>query len=85
MKTDRTIRRKLVGVVVKNSGTLTFSVDVTSVGVHKRYGKVVRGSKRYLVHDASGIAQLGDLVEISETRPISKRKTWRIESVVKKA
>ena len=55
------------------------------MGVHAKYGKVIRSSKNYLVHDEENVSKVGDTVEISEIRPVSKRKTWRVVSVVKKA
>ncbi|NBV82588.1 30S ribosomal protein S17 [bacterium] len=85
MTEERNRRRKLTGEVAKLSGNQTVSVEVASVGVHGKYGKVVRSSKKYLVHDEASVSKVGDVVEISEIRPISKRKTWRLVSVVKKA
>lgn len=84
MSLERGRRKKLSGSVSKISGSQTISVEVVTVGTHPVYGKVVRQSKKYLVHDADAVAAVGDVVEIAEVRPISKRKSWRLVSVVKK-
>ena len=85
MSVERNRRKKLSGSVLKVSGLKTVSVKVVSVGTHPKYGKVVRHTKNYLVHDQEQVSSLGDEVEIAETRPVSKTKSWRIVSVVKKA
>ncbi len=85
MSLDRNSRRKVTGKVARLSGEKTVAVEVESVGVHSKYGKVIRSSKNYLVHDEENLSKIGDTVEISEIRPVSKRKTWRVVSVVKKA
>ena len=85
MSLDRNSRRKVTGQVARLSGEKTVAVEVESVGVHSKYGKVIRSSKNYLVHDEENLSKIGDTVEISEIRPVSKRKSWRVVSVVKKA
>lgn len=85
MSLERNSRRKLTGQVARVSGLKTVAVQVESVSVHAKYGKVVRNSKVYLVHDEEGVSKVGDVVEMSEVRPVSKRKTWRVVSVLKKA
>ncbi len=85
MSVERNSRRKVTGQVARVSGLKTVAVEVASVGVHAKYGKVIRSSKNYLVHDEENVSKVGDVVEISEVRPVSKRKTWRVVSVVKKA
>lgn len=85
MSLDRNSRRKVTGQVARLSGEKTVAVEVESVGVHSKYGKVIRSSKNYLVHDEENLSKVGDTVEISEIRPVSKRKSWRVVSVVKKA
>ena len=85
MSLDRNSRRKVTGQVARLSGEKTVAVEVESVGVHSKYGKVIRSSKNDLVHDEENLSKVGDTVEISEIRPVSKRKSWRVVSVVKKA
>ena len=75
-------RRRLVGIVTKNSSEKTVSVKVTRTTVHPLYRKVLRVSDNYLVHDEHGKANIGDQVSIVESRPISKLKRWSLEKVV---
>ena len=76
-------RRRLVGVVTKNSSEKTVSVKVTRTTVHPLYRKVLRVSDNYLAHDEHEKANVGDEVSIVESRPISKLKRWSLEKVVK--
>lgn len=76
-------RRRLVGIVTKNSSKKTVSVKVTRTTVHPLYRKVLRVSDNYLAHDEHGKANVGDQVSIVESRPISKLKRWSLEKVVK--
>ena len=75
-------RRRLVGVVTKNSSEKTVSVKVTRTTVHPLYRKVLRVSDNYLAHDEHEKANVGDEVSIVESRPISKLKRWSLEEVV---
>jgi small subunit ribosomal protein S17 len=77
-------RRRLTGVVVGAKMVKTVTVQVDRSYRHPLYGKVVRSSKRYLAHDEQG-CHLGDQVQIVESRPISKRKHWVVESVLTQA
>ncbi len=77
-------RRRLVGVVVATKMTKTVTVRVDRTTRHPLYGKVMRSSKRFLAHDELG-CQPGDQVQIVESRPISKRKRWAVETVVSRA
>ena len=63
----------------------TIVVTVDRRIMHPLYKKVTRKSKRFLVHDESGVCQLGDMVRIEETRPLSRRKRWRVVQVISKA
>ena len=74
-------RRRLVGVVVDTKMAKTVTVQVDRSYRHPLYAKVVRSSKTYLVHDELG-CHPGDVVRIVESRPISKRKHFAIESVI---
>ncbi|MFQ5943943.1 MAG: 30S ribosomal protein S17 [Anaerolineales bacterium] len=77
-------RRRLTGRVVRSKMQKTVTVRVDRTFRHPLYQKVLRGSKRYLVHDEFG-TQPGDHVRIVESRPLSKRKRWVVEEVLKKA
>lgn len=79
---ERTARRAQVGIVVKKSGDKTFSVNIEEIKKHSQYHKYVKASKKYLAHYEGDDVNVGDHVEIVETRPISKRKSWRISRVI---
>lgn len=76
-----TKRRRLTGEVVDSKMQKTAKVRVSRSYRHPVYGKVMRQSKNYLAHDELGV-QPGDLVQIVESRPISKRKRWVIEQIL---
>lgn len=71
-------RRLLHGIVVARSGDKTVSVEVTSIARHPLYDKKITHSKRYLAHDEGNAATVGQAVTIQETRPLSRRKRWRL-------
>ena len=78
--------RKLTGQtgqVASISGDKTLSVVVRTLVKHPRYGKYLRRRTKLAVHDPRGQAGVGDLVEITPCRPISKRKSWRLVRVVR--
>jgi small subunit ribosomal protein S17 len=70
--------RTKIGVVVSNKMDKTAVVSVETRSPHPLYRKIVRRTKRYKAHDPNNAANLGDVVRIVETRPISKEKHWRI-------
>jgi len=76
--------RQKVGVVVSNKMDKTAVVAVERRYPHPLYRKIVRRTKKYKVHDAQNSSNLGDIVRIVETRPISKEKRWRIAEVLTK-
>ena len=76
-------RRRLTGRVVRSKMQNTVTVKVDRTFRHPLYQKVLRGSKKYLVHDEFG-TRPGDRVRIVESRPISKRKRWVVEEVLKR-
>ncbi len=71
-------KKVLTGVVVSDKMDKTVAVLVERQFPHPLYGKVVRRSKKYLAHDEDNAYKVGDVVEIVEARPISKRKRWRV-------
>lgn len=77
-------RRRLTGVVTKTKLTKTVTVRVDRSYRHPVYGKVIRTSKKYLVHDELG-CQLGDKIKMVESRPLSKRKRWVVETILHRA
>lgn len=78
-------RKRVVGLVVSDKCNKTITVRVGRLFKHPRYGKYLSRSTRYTAHDEKNEAREGDRVEIMETRPLSKRKRWRLLSVVERA
>lgn len=72
----------MIGVVTSDKRDKTRSVDVNYSDMHKKYGKYLRRSTRYQVHDEGNASKLGDTVEIAACRPMSKTKTFRLVKVV---
>jgi small subunit ribosomal protein S17 len=78
-------QRKLVGRVVSDKRAKTVTVLVERRSMHELYGKIVARSSKYHAHDEKGEYKAGDLVEIAESRPISKTKSWVVTRLVEKA
>jgi small subunit ribosomal protein S17 len=77
-------RKRLTGVVLSAKMEKTVKVRVDRTYRHPLYGKVVRAHKDYLVHDEL-TCQPGDIVQIVESRPISKRKRWVTQEIIRRA
>ncbi len=77
--------RTFVGKVVSDKRAKTVTVLVERRVKHDLYGKIVARSSKYHAHDEKGEYKLGDTVEITESRPISKTKTWVVTRLVEKA
>ena len=75
-------QRQLLGTVIKNSGLKTVSVLVERKVKHPVYGKYVKKSRKYLVHDENSSSKVGDMVVIFETKPLSKSKSWVINAIL---
>ena len=76
-------RRRMTGVVTSNKMTKTVVVEISRKFRHPLYRKVVHSSKRVKAHDDIG-CQIGDRVQIVESRPLSRDKRWVVENIVKK-
>lgn len=76
--------KEKIGVVVSNKMEKTVVVLVENRYAHPMYGKTIKTSKRFMSHDPDNICNLGDIVSISETRPLSRKKRWTIKTVLKK-
>jgi small subunit ribosomal protein S17 len=76
--------RRLIGEVVSNKMDKTVVVVVRRTRRHPLYGKVIRISKRYKAHDEKNECRVGDEVRIVESRPYSKDKHWRVETVLQR-
>lgn len=84
--TTRPNRRKIrEGTVVANAMEKTIVVSVVERVRHPRYAKTVQRTKRLYVHDEANDAGVGDRVRVSETRPLSKLKRWRLVEVLERA
>ena len=81
----RGTRRTAVGVVTRDKMNKTRRVEIPRLEKHPRYGKYIKRRTICYVHDETNESHLGDTVEISEARPMSKLKRWRLVRVVKKA
>jgi len=71
-----------VGTVVSNRMVKTVTVAVERKVRHPLYGKIIKKTKKFLAHDESQSAKVGDQVLIEETRPLSKLKRWRVREIV---
>jgi len=83
--TSRGLPKVREGVVVSNGMEKTAVVKIVRQVKHPAYGKYIKRSQKYLVHDKDNQCNIGDVVKIVETRPLSKKKRWKLESVVSKA
>lgn len=81
----RNIRKERTGIVTSNKAHKTISVAVNRKFKHKKYGKFITKTKKYLVHDEDNACNTGDSVRIMETRPLSKNKTWRLVEIIERA
>lgn len=84
-ETGRNERKTRIGLVASNKMDKTISVTIERRLQHPIYGKYVKKSKKLIAHDENNECQIGDLVKIMETRPLSRRKRWRLISVLEKA
>lgn len=77
-------RQQKVGVVISNKMQKTIVVSVESLKRHRLYKRTYRQTKHFYAHDEENTCQIGDLVRIEETRPISKQKCWRLVEIIKR-
>lgn len=78
-------KRVLTGYVVSDSNDKTVVVRCERMIQHPLYKKYVRRRKKFMAHDPDNSCQKGDKVQIIESRPLSKRKRWRLKSILEKA
>ena len=78
-------KRTLVGRVVSDKMEKTVTVLIERRVKHPLYGKIIVQSKKFHAHNDNNEAKQGDLVEIEETRPVSKTKAWRVSKLLEKA
>ena len=82
---ERGFGRSLSGVVVGNKAEKTIKVEVTRMVKHPRYQKYIKRRKRYHAHDEKNECHIGDKVVITETKPYSKTKRWRLAEISERA
>jgi small subunit ribosomal protein S17 len=81
----RGIKRQLVGTIVSDKMQKTVIVQVERLVKHQQYEKYVRRRAKFAAHDEKSACKLGDTVVITESRPLSKTKKWRVCEILKKA
>jgi small subunit ribosomal protein S17 len=84
MKT-RGLKRQVTGVVVSNKMDKTVVVAVERMVKHRLYHKYIRRRSKFAAHDETNGCQIGDKVQITESRPLSRTKRWRVSKIVEKA
>ena len=82
---DRKRRKLLRGRVVSDKMEKSVVVSIERLVKHPLYGKRIKRTTRYTAHDETNDSKQGDLVEIMETRPLSKTKRWRVTRVIERA
>ena len=85
MSEARGLRKERVGVVVSDKMEKTIVVAIKERKRHGRYGKILNHTTKLKAHDENNECQIGDVVRVMETRPLSKEKHWRLVEIVEKA
>ena len=81
----RNLRKERIGTVTSNKMDKSIVVSDERKEKHPMYGKFVKRTKKFVAHDEEQTCNIGDTVRIMETRPMSKRKCWRLVEVVERA
>jgi small subunit ribosomal protein S17 len=85
METERNLRKERIGKVVSNKMTKSITIAIDRKVKHPIYGKFMNKTTKFMAHDEKNEAGIGDTVRISETRPLSKNKRWRLVEIIEKA
>ena len=85
MSEERNLRKTRVGVVVSNKMDKTIVVAIMTSVKHPLYKKIIKRTVKLKAHDENNVCNIGDKVEVMETRPLSKDKRWRLVNVLEKA
>ena len=83
-KHQRGNRKLRTGTVTSNRMDKTVAVEIVRAYQHPLYKKIVRRSTKVLAHDEQNMCSVGDLVQVVEVRPISRRKRWKVRQIVSK-
>jgi small subunit ribosomal protein S17 len=82
---NRNLRKERIGIVVSNKMDKTIVVAEKRKVKHPIYGKFINRTTKFMAHDDSNNCNIGDIVKIMETRPLSKNKTWRVVEIIERA
>ncbi|MBN1292221.1 MAG: 30S ribosomal protein S17 [Candidatus Latescibacteria bacterium] len=82
---ERAKRKIRSGIVTSDMRDKTITVTIERTFRHSLYGRVVKSKKKLIAHDEKNEANNGDLVEVMETRPLSKTKRWRLTNIIERA
>ena len=85
MEDKRNLRKERIGVVTSNKMDKSIVVAQVTRVKHPLYGKFVLKTKKFVAHDETNDCNIGDTVKISETRPLSKTKCWRLVEIIERA
>jgi small subunit ribosomal protein S17 len=81
----RNLRKERIGVVTSDKMDKSIVVSVERKVKHPKYGKFVKKTKKFVAHDETNDCNIGDMVKIMETRPLSRTKNWRLVEIVERA
>ena len=81
----RANRKTRVGVVTSNKMQKSITISIDRKVTHPKYGKFMHKTTKYMAHDEKNECNIGDLVKIMETRPLSKNKSWRLVEIIERA
>ncbi len=84
MKINRNLRKERIGIVLSNKMEKSIVVAVKRKEKHPKYGKFINKTSKFVAHDEKNICDIGDVVKIMETRPLSKNKNWRLVDIIEK-
>jgi small subunit ribosomal protein S17 len=81
----RNLRKERVGIVTSDKMQKSIVVSVERKVKHTKYGKFVKKTTKFVAHDENNDCNIGDMVKIMETRPLSKSKNWRLVEIIERA
>ncbi len=81
----RNLRKERIGIVTSNGMQKSIVVSIEGKIKHSKYGKFVKQTSKFVAHDEKDDCNVGDTVKIMETKPMSKRKCWRLVEVIERA
>jgi small subunit ribosomal protein S17 len=82
---ERNIRKERIGIVISNKMDKSIVVAVKRKVKHPIYAKFINKTKKLMAHDEENACNIGDTVRITETRPLSKNKAWRLVEIIERA